>query len=51
MDEYPKSQLPRDPEYWEELARGILEDARGRLPPTLHPRRPGTTFWRGAQPG
>ena len=31
MAELPQSQLPQEPEYWEELARKIREDAAGPL--------------------
>ena len=31
MAELPKSPLPREPEYWEELARRIRRDASGPL--------------------
>jgi len=31
MTEVPKSQLPKDPEYWEALTQRILQDASGPL--------------------
>ena len=31
MAEFPKSQLPTEPEYWDRLARRIHEDASGPL--------------------